>query len=135
MEPLVSRAASAGARKLVDLRWRGGIVVGDDVDDETAEKLMRALNRAVAWLRDNEERSREQLLRDLTPEQRKTGMLPDLIGAQPYSAASSRRRSTGMAERGLLPTKPSVTRTSSAASKFRLFQLLRARRLSRSCGP
>src|SRR5947209_8081699 len=67
MEPLVSRAASAGARKLVDLRWRGGIVVGDDVDDETAGKIMRALNRAVAWLRDNEERSREQLLRDLTP--------------------------------------------------------------------
>ncbi len=48
MEPLVSRAASAGARKLADLRWRGGIVVGDDVDDETADRLMRALNRAVS---------------------------------------------------------------------------------------
>src|SRR5581483_9224141 len=26
MEPLVSRAAEAGARKIADLRWRGGIV-------------------------------------------------------------------------------------------------------------
>src|SRR6266850_4595571 len=66
MEPLVSRAASAGARKIADLRWRGGIVAGDDVDDETAAKLTRALNRAIAWLRANEDRSREQLLRDLT---------------------------------------------------------------------
>src|SRR5262245_50293293 len=49
MEPLVSRAASAGARKLADLRWRGGIVVGDDVDTETAEKLMHTLNRAITW--------------------------------------------------------------------------------------
>jgi len=106
MEPLVSRAASAGARKLCDLRWRGGIVVGDDVDDETAEKLMRALNRAVAWLRDNEERSREQLLRDLTPEQRKTGMLPDLIGAQPYKRGEFEEKVDWMAERGLLPAKP-----------------------------
>jgi hypothetical protein len=27
MEPLVSRAAAAGARKLADLRWRGGIIL------------------------------------------------------------------------------------------------------------
>ena len=37
MEPLVSRALEAGARKIADLRWRGGIVAGDDVDDETAQ--------------------------------------------------------------------------------------------------
>src|SRR5436190_14052147 len=66
MEPLVSRATDAGARKIADLRWRGGIVAADDVDDETAEKLMRALNRAVAWLAENEGRSREELLRHLT---------------------------------------------------------------------
>ncbi len=106
MEPLVSRAASAGARKLVDLRWRGGIVVGDDVDDETADRLMRALNRAVAWLRENETRSREELLRDLTPEQRKTGMLPDLIGAQPYKRGEFEEKVDWMSDRGLLPTKP-----------------------------
>src|SRR5438477_710578 len=74
MEPLVSRATAAGCRKIADLRWRGGIVAGDDIDEETAAKLRRALNRAVEWLRENEGRSREELLRDLTPEQRKTGM-------------------------------------------------------------
>ena len=47
MEPLVSRALAAGCRKLCDLRWRGGIVASDDVDDETARQLTRALNRAV----------------------------------------------------------------------------------------
>src|SRR5438128_8117504 len=59
MEPLVSRAAAAGCRQIADLRWRGGIVAGDDVDDETAAKLRRALNRAVEWLRENDARSRE----------------------------------------------------------------------------
>src|SRR5213592_4425214 len=43
MEPLVSRAAEAGCRVIAELRWRGGIVAGDDVDDETAQKIMRAL--------------------------------------------------------------------------------------------
>ena len=55
MEPLVSRALEAGCRSIADLRWRGGIVAGDDVDDETAQKLTRALNRAVEWLRANED--------------------------------------------------------------------------------
>jgi NitT/TauT family transport system substrate-binding protein len=50
MEPLVSRAAATGCRKIADLRWRGGIVSGEEIDDETAGKLVRALNRAVAWL-------------------------------------------------------------------------------------
>ena len=106
MEPLVSRAVSAGCRKLADLRWRGGIVVGDDVDDETADKLMRALNRAVAWLRENEDRSRGELLRDLTPEQRKTGMLPDLIGAQPYKSAEFQEKVDWMMDRGFLKQAP-----------------------------
>ena len=73
MEPLVSRALDAGCRKIADLRWRGGIVAGNDVDEETAAKLLRALNRAVEWLRENEARSREELLRDLKPEQRRPG--------------------------------------------------------------
>jgi len=72
MEPLVSRALEAGCRKIADLRWRGGIVAGNDVDEETADKLRRALNRAVDWLRENETRTREELLRDLKPEQRRT---------------------------------------------------------------
>jgi NitT/TauT family transport system substrate-binding protein len=106
MEPLVSRAYSAGAKKLADLKWRGGIVVGDDVDDATAKKIMRALNRAVEWLRADADREREQLLRDLTPEQRKTGLLPELLGAQPYKPTEFQEKVDWMMERGLLPEAP-----------------------------
>ena len=106
MEPLVSRAATAGARSLADLRWRGGIVAGDDVDDETAGKLTRALNRAIAWLRENEERSREQVLRDLKPEQRNTGMMPELGGVQGYQAAEFQEKVDWMMTRGFLTEAP-----------------------------
>jgi NitT/TauT family transport system substrate-binding protein len=106
MEPLVSRAVTAGCRKIADLRWRGGIVAGEDVDDETAQKLTRALNRAVAWLRENEERSREELLRDLKPEQRKTGMLPELTGVQGYQANEFQEKVDWMMDRGFLQEKP-----------------------------
>ncbi|MGB7176576.1 MAG: hypothetical protein WBD33_06980, partial [Xanthobacteraceae bacterium] len=84
MEPLVSRALAKGARKIADLRWRGGIVAGNDIDEDTAAKLRRALNRAIAWLRENDERSREQVLRDLSPEQRQNGLMPELVGVQSY---------------------------------------------------
>src|ERR1700688_3788042 len=43
MEPLVSRAVEAGCRKIADLRWRGGIVAGEGGDDQTPQKLTRAL--------------------------------------------------------------------------------------------
>src|SRR6202007_1529228 len=79
MEPLVSRALAKGARKIADLRWRGGIVASDDVDDETAAKLRRALNRAIDWLNENEERSRQQVLRDLAPEERGNALMPELV--------------------------------------------------------
>src|ERR1700761_1733717 len=84
MEPLVSRALAEGARKIADLRWRGGIVVRDDVDNETAAKLRRALNRAIEWLNENEERSRQEVLRDLAPEQRGGGLMPELVGVKAY---------------------------------------------------
>ena len=106
MEPLVSRAAEAGARKIADLRWRGGIVAGDDVDEETAAKIMRALNRAVAWLSENESRSREELLRDLKPELRKTGLLPELMGVQDYKPAEFQEKVDWMMHRGFLTEKP-----------------------------
>jgi ABC-type nitrate/sulfonate/bicarbonate transport system substrate-binding protein len=106
MEPLVSRAVEAGCRPIADLRWRGGIVAGEGVDDETAQKLTRALNRAVAWLRENEERSREELLRDLKPEQRKTGMLPELTGVQGYKANEFQDKVDWMMQRGFLQEKP-----------------------------
>jgi ABC-type nitrate/sulfonate/bicarbonate transport system substrate-binding protein len=106
MEPLVSRAATAGCRTVAELRWRGGIVAGEDVDDETAAKLRRALNRAVTWLRENEERSRDELLRDLTPEQRKTGMLPELLGAQDYEPGEFQEKVDWMMQRGFLSAAP-----------------------------
>jgi ABC-type nitrate/sulfonate/bicarbonate transport system substrate-binding protein len=106
MEPLVSRAREAGCRELAELKWRGGIVAGDDVDDETAQKLTRALNRAVEWLRATEERSREQLLRDLKPEQRKTGMLPELLGVQSYKPAEFQEKVDWMMDRGFLKDAP-----------------------------
>src|SRR3954462_14278294 len=109
MEPLVSRAAEAGCRQIAELRWRGGIVAGDDVDDETAQKLTRALNRRAEWLRANEERSRNELLRDLKPEQRKTGMLPELLGVQSYKPTEFQEKVDWMAQRGFLEEKPAYT--------------------------
>jgi ABC-type nitrate/sulfonate/bicarbonate transport system substrate-binding protein len=103
MEPLVSRAAEAGARKVADLLWRGGIVASDEVDDETAAALLRALNRAVEWLRQNEPRQRDELLRDLKPELRDDGLLPELVGAQTYTADRFKQTADWMAERGFLP--------------------------------
>jgi ABC-type nitrate/sulfonate/bicarbonate transport system substrate-binding protein len=106
MEPLVSRALAGGARKLADLRWRGGIVAGDDVDEETAAKLRRALNRAIEWLRENEDRSREQVLRDLKPEQRAAGMMPELIGVQSYKPEEFQEKVDWMIDRGFLKDAP-----------------------------
>src|SRR5262249_62177737 len=106
MEPLVSRAAATGCRQIAALRWRGGIVAGDDVDDETARKLTHALNRAVEWLRANEQRSRDELLRDLTPDQRPTGMLPELVGVQSYAPAEFQEKGAWMLRRGPLRGAP-----------------------------
>jgi ABC-type nitrate/sulfonate/bicarbonate transport system substrate-binding protein len=106
MEPLVSRAAEAGCRKIADLRWRGGIVAGEDVDEETATKLRRALNRAVAWLAENEERSRAELLRDLKPELRKDGLLPELTGVKGYRQAEFQEKVDWMLDRGFLDAAP-----------------------------
>jgi ABC-type nitrate/sulfonate/bicarbonate transport system substrate-binding protein len=106
MEPLVSRALAADARKLADLRWRGGIVAGADVDQETAAKLRRALNRAIAWLRENEERSRDQVLRDLAPDQRAGGMMPELIGVKTYRPDEFKEKIDWMMERGFLDKAP-----------------------------
>jgi NitT/TauT family transport system substrate-binding protein len=106
MEPLVSRALKAGARKIADLRWRGGIVAGNDVDAETAEKLRRALNRAIAWLRENDERSREQVLRDLPPEQRKDGLMPELVGVEAYRPEEFKEKVDWMIDRGFLNMAP-----------------------------
>jgi ABC-type nitrate/sulfonate/bicarbonate transport system substrate-binding protein len=106
MEPLVSRAAAADCRKIADLRWRGGIVAGEDVDEETAGKLRRALNRAIDWLAENEERSRAELLRDLEPGLRQDGLLPELTGVQSYQPAEFKQKVDWMMERGFLAEAP-----------------------------
>jgi len=106
MEPLVSRAREAGCRQIADLRWRGGIVAGEAVDDETAGKIMRALNRAVAWLAENEDRSRDELLRDIKPELRATGMLPELTGVKAYQPAEFQEKVDWMMNRGFLDEAP-----------------------------
>ena len=106
MEPLVSRALAEGARKIVDLRWRGGIVAGNDIDEETAGKLRRALNRAIAWLRESEERSRQEVLRDLAPEQRRSGLMPELVGVKSYQEDEFQAKVDWMIDRGFLETAP-----------------------------
>ena len=106
MEPLVSRALDAGARSIADLRWRGGIVASEDLDDDTVGKLLRALNRAVEWLKENEDRSRQELLRDLKPELREGGLLPELVGAQSYAPKQFHETASWMVERGFLPEEP-----------------------------
>jgi len=106
MEPLVSRALAAGARKLADLRWRGGIVAGDEVDAETAAKLRRALNRAIDWLRENEDRSRQEVLRDLDPGQRAGGLMPELVGVKTYQPDEFKAKVDWMMARGFLTQEP-----------------------------
>jgi len=106
MEPLVSRALAAGARKLADLRWRGGIVAGDEVDAETAAKLRRALNRAIDWLRENEDRSRQEVLRDLDPGQRAGGLMPELVGVKTYQPDEFKEKVDWMMARGFLTQEP-----------------------------
>jgi ABC-type nitrate/sulfonate/bicarbonate transport system substrate-binding protein len=106
MEPLVSRAFAAGCRSIADLRWRGGIVAGDDVDEETAAKLRHALNRAVEWLRENEHRSRDELLRDVAPEMRAGGLMPELVGVASYRPEEFRQKVDWMLERGFLDEAP-----------------------------
>jgi NitT/TauT family transport system substrate-binding protein len=106
MEPLVSRALKAGARKIADLRWRGGIVAGNEVDADTAEKLRRALNRAIAWLSENDERSRQEILRDLPPDQRASGLMPELVGVEAYRPEEFKEKVAWMMDRGFLSEAP-----------------------------
>jgi ABC-type nitrate/sulfonate/bicarbonate transport system substrate-binding protein len=106
MEPLVSRARAAGAHHIADLRWRGGIVAGDDVDEATAAKLRRALNRAIEWLNENESRSREQVLRDLAPAQREQGLMPELVGVKTYRPDEFQEKVDWMMDRGFLKEAP-----------------------------
>ena len=50
--------------------------------------------------------SREELLRDLTPELRKTGLLPELLGVQNYKPAEFQEKVDWMMDRGFLKDAP-----------------------------
>jgi hypothetical protein len=67
---------------------------------------LRALGRAVEWLRANEGRSRDELLRDLAPELRQGGLLPELVGPQNYARAEFDEKVGWMRQRGLLDGAP-----------------------------
>ena len=81
------------------------------MDEETAAKLRRALNRAIDWLRESEDRSRQELLRDLKPEQRATGLLPELVGVQGYKPAEFQEKVDWMMDRGFLKEAPAYEDT------------------------
>ena len=87
------------------------LVAGEDVDEETAGKLRRALNRAIEWLAENEDRSRAELLRDLAPELRKGGLLPELTGVKSYQSAEFKEKVDWMMERGFLNEAPTYEDT------------------------
>src|SRR5262249_60412260 len=92
--------------KIAERGWRGGMVAGEEVGEETAAKLRRALNRAIAWLAENEERSRAELLRDLKPELRQGGLLPELTGVNSYRPAEFKEKVDWMMQRGFLDAAP-----------------------------
>ena len=43
-------------------------MANEDLDDETVSNILRAMNRAAEWLQENDDRSRQELLRDLKPD-------------------------------------------------------------------
>lgn len=102
MEPLVSQAEARGARRVLEVEWRGGIVVGEDVDRDTAERILRALSKAVRWLREDQARVRQDLLRDVPVERRASAVLPEPVEPDAYPEERFREVYAWMVERGLI---------------------------------
>lgn len=102
MEPMTSQAEACGALMVLELTWYGNIVAGERVDPETGERVVRALTRAVRWLGENEERGREEILRDVPEEQRKTALVPKPVEPAAYDAKRFRETYEWMVERGLI---------------------------------
>jgi NitT/TauT family transport system substrate-binding protein len=61
-EPFTSLAEQRGCRVVCEAVFRGGEVVHDSIDAETAAKLIRALRRAVEFLNRDVERYRRRIL-------------------------------------------------------------------------
>ncbi len=102
MEPLVSEAETSGARRVLELAWYGNIVVGERVDRDAAERILRALRKAVRWLREDEARGRDDLLRHVPTDRRATAMAPEPIEPAAYDEARFREVYDWMVERGLI---------------------------------
>ena len=60
----------------------------------------------IAWLRENEDRSRREVLRDLTPEQRERGMIPELDGVKAYEPEEFQEKVDWMVDRRFLKEAP-----------------------------
>jgi len=80
-------------------------VAGDDVDEETAAKIMRRLNRAVAWLSENESRSREELLA-ISSRSCARRPVAELMALQDYKPAEFQEKVDWMMDRGFLKDAP-----------------------------
>ncbi len=102
MEPLVSEAEARGARRVLEVSWRGGIVVSDDLDADTASRIVRGLARAVRWLREDRARVSAQLLRDVPEEKRSAAVVPELVEPDVYPEERFRETYEWMVERGLI---------------------------------
>lgn len=102
MEPLVSEAETRGARRILEVAWYGNIVVGEQVDADTAARILRALRKAVRWLREDEARGRDDLLRHVAVDRRPTAIVPDPIEPAAYDEARFREVYEWMVERGLI---------------------------------
>ena len=105
-EPFTSLAQKRGCRVVCEAVFRGGEVVNDRVDAETAAKLIRALRRAVEELNANVERYRRRLLAmeqpgDLAYEEvnwRRIAYVP----AKPYTRAEFERARAWMRSWGMI---------------------------------
>lgn len=109
MEPLVSEAEGRGARRVLEISWRGNIVAADRLDAETGERIVRALRRAVAWLREDEGRARDDLLRDVPPDRRERALAPDPLEPGPYDEGRFREVYHWMVEHGMIDGEASYS--------------------------
>src|SRR5215472_7366804 len=60
----------------------------------------------IGSLRENEDRSRKEVLRDLEPAQRAAGLMPELVGVKTYQADEFNKKVDWMMKRGFLAEAP-----------------------------